>query len=136
METTIFLLKILLYSILGFYFVNLINIKYITHFFIPSFGLFSVISLYFSISNVIWNFIIGLIIGYLIELFKTLITNENIKIKLIYYGIINIINYYLINKIINFIIYNSSDSSKLFLYIILIISFLLDLTISLKKVYR
>lgn len=130
-----FILRFLIYSILGHYISRLASSK--KSFFYgpisPLYGLFSLLVLSES-SNIIVLFLSGIIWGMAIDFFaKTVDRDLSMAIRPPLYGLLNIVNFYILEGAIMNIITLSTPMSKMFLLIFGIAFFLFDISFSLRK---
>ena len=128
MNTTIILLKMLIYGIIGYYITpkkyHLLNGPLV-----PSFSLFSLIIIFSDTNNLIYLFIEGILFAFLIKTFISIISDISVfNENLVYFGIFNVICHYTIEPLINFFINNSSSISVLYLFIVILIISLFDIT--------
>jgi len=135
MDNIILSLKLLLFSIIGYYIARKkCNEEYFYGIINPTYALFSLISLIAPSNNIVFLFIQGLLWGLIVDAFAGII-DENLKLNLSpkIYGLLNIINVFLINPAFNKIILTSSNLSVIFIFIISFVLFLIDFTLSLRR---
>lgn len=138
METIIILLKMLLYGVLGYYFIKVTtkNSEYIPmkSIFSPSFILFSLVGMFSGDLGVVFTFIIGVLWSLVIKAFVSLIYKKNyFNDHIFIFGLINLLNVYVIEKALNWFIHSSEFESILILFSILFIMFILDISYTLRS---
>ena len=138
MEIIAIVLKVILHSVLGFYIVSLFknNKKYffMNGISIPSFGLFSLFSIFIKTDNIILLFLIGILGAYTVRIISNLIyKNTFFNNNILIFGLLNIMNYYFFNKIFDYIIGISSKTTLTYLLYISLPLFLIDLSLSIRK---
>ncbi len=131
----IFPLKLILFSIIGYYIARKkCNEEYFYGIINPTYALFSLISLIAPSYNIVFLFIQGLLWGLLVDTFACLIDDDlklNLNPKI--YGLLNIVNVTLINPAFNKILISSSQLSVTLLFIISMSLFLIDFAFSLRR---
>ncbi len=135
MDNVILPLKLILFSIIGYYIARKkYNEEYFYGIINPTYALFSLISLIAPSNNIVFLFIQGLFWGLIVDAFAGVI-DENLKLNLNpkIYGLLNIINALLINPAFNKIFMASSQVSVLFIFIISSSLFIIDFTLSLRR---
>ncbi len=135
MDFIIFPLKLILFSIIGYYIARKkCNEEYFYGIINPTYALFSLISLIAPSYNIVFLFIQGLLWGLLVDTFACLIDDDlklNLDPKI--YGLLNIVNVTLINPAFNKILISSSQLSVTLLFIISLSLFLIDFAFSLRR---
>lgn len=100
----------------------------------PFYALFSLAALYLDENNIILLFLIGALWSSVINIFlssidKVLVVNISPK----WFGLLNIFNYYVLNRVFDNFILKSSYQSIIFLFVFGVSLALVDLSISLRK---
>ncbi len=135
MDFIILPLKLILFSIIGYYIARKkCNEEYFYGIINPTYALFSLISLIAPSYNIVFLFIQGLLWGLLVDTFACLIDDDlklNLDPKI--YGLLNIVNVTLINPAFNKILISSSQLSVTLLFIISLSLFLIDFAFSLRR---
>ncbi len=135
MDFIILPLKLILFSIIGYYIARKKHKKeYFYGIINPTYALFSLISLIAPSYNIVFLFIQGLLWGLLVDTFACFIDDDlklNLDPKI--YGLLNIVNVTLINPAFNKILISSSQLSVTLLFIISLSLFLIDFAFSLRR---
>lgn len=136
LETIIIIIKFIIYSVLGYYLFGHFKSKdnYFYGFISPFYGFFAYIGIKNSNPNIINLYIFGIIIGLILNLFLKTIDKrlgENIHIPIL--GLLNICNYYILDPLIDKIIFASSLESIIFFFIFSTCIFLIDISISVRN---
>ncbi len=135
MDFIILPLKLILFSIIGYYIARKkCNEEYFYGIINPTYALFSLISLIAPSYNIVFLFIQGLLWGLLVDTFACFIDDDlklNLDPKI--YGLLNIVNVTLINPAFNKILISSSQLSVTLLFIISLSLFLIDFAFSLRR---
>ncbi len=109
-------LNVLINSILGFYLFEQKNKNQPLRIITPFYGVFSLISLYTTEINIIWLYISGIIWAYFVNVSLSSIDKSlYVKIHLPLMGLLNIINFFILNPLVQKFIKNSSFLSLIIL---------------------
>lgn len=135
------IIKIIMYSIFGYYIINiykfLFNKKIKINYYGVIFPLYSIYLLsnkIFDYNNLILIYTVGIITGLLIKIIYTLYNNQKLNINIIYFGIFNLINKYILDKFIYSFLISSTINSTFSLFIILLIPYIFDISLSMRKI--
>lgn len=136
MNTVTFILKFFLFSFFGYYIVKFITGR--KNFFYgpisPIYGLFSILAMHQEQVVLLELFLSGIIWGIGVDLFASLIdTKMTLGIRPPIYGILNILNYFLIDNLIDNFLTFASLESTLFLFLFWGGLFFVDLSLSLRN---
>lgn len=136
LETVMILLKVLIFSVLGFYILSILGYKNSPFLSVisPLYGLFSLISIFVNTNNMLILFILGVFGGYTAMTFFGSI-NEALKLDIncVWFGLLNIFNYYILNDVIDKFLECSSLNSVIFLFIFGISFALIDLAFTFRN---
>ena len=140
MEIEIVLLKVIIYSILGYYLVmisdkltNNVSLHFCQGVICPSFGVFALLQILNTYNNVLFIFITSIAWYYIIRVISKLICKDLVcSIKSIEFGLIGLLNYYIIEPVLDNFIFFSTYNSFIFLLVVSIIFYLLDIIVSLR----
>ncbi len=134
------LLKFILFSIFGYYLFFMIiknrgDIKPFCHtVFAPAYGLFSLPVILNLFDNPLVIFTFGIIWAYSLRIFIGIFYKSTImNYELIFFGFINLFNYYFLNPFFDDLIFRSSIESVTFLLSSLLSVYLIDFSISMRK---
>lgn len=129
MEAMSLLIKLILYSIIGYFIIRIFKKKPHNEMcpFEPGYMVFALLSINIEIKSIIWIFILGIIWGIVVNVFISSINDKLVmNINPIYFGLLNIINVLIFEKIFDKIILFSPTN-------ILAISSILLLTVLIEK---
>lgn len=140
MEIEIILLKVIIYSILGYYLVmisdkltNNVSFHFCQGVICPSFGAFALLQILNTYNNVLFIFIASIAWYYIIREISKLIYKDLVcSINSIEFGLIGLLNYYMIEPILDNFIFFSTYNSFIFLLVVSIFFYLLDIIVSLR----
>jgi len=136
MDTMTILLKVMIFSVLGFYILSLFGYKNSPFFgtISPSYGLFSILSMYTSFDNILILFISGVLWGSIIMIFMSVI-HKSLKLNMssIWFGLLNILNYYVLNSAIDKFLMTSSTNSIILLFVMGVLLVLIDISFTFRK---
>lgn len=136
METILISLKVLFYSILGYYIESAVSdrAKIFNGPIFLFYGLFGILAVYSEKLPIVYLFILGATWGILLNtLLETI--NDRLKTRLNYkfLGLLHVLNVLLLEDFFDWFIVNSSYQSITFLFIVGISLFIIDVATSLRR---
>lgn len=129
-------LKIFFYAIFGYYLFLWIEPRQrkLKGFYSLYYGLFSLVSIASDTNNVLFLVFTGIFWASIVKLFlDTVDENLSTRINPLWFGLLNLLNYFVLNRLIDFILTNSHLESKIFLFVFLSTIFLIDISLTLRK---
>lgn len=136
MDTILLGLKILMFSMAGWYILKLIK-GYNDIFYgviVPFYGIFGIISIYSINFRLPLIFLIGILGGGILnKIFAILDNRLKLNINVLWFGIFNLINTYLLNDLFERVIMKSSYQSLTFLFVFGLSLSCIDIALSLRK---
>ncbi len=136
MSENYFLLKIMLYGFFGYYFLYYIDCrdkKYSEGFYSLFYALFSLAALTSRSGNIVYLALSGAIFAIILKTFLSCVDRNLIpQVHFLWFGLANVLNYYLLNRVFAVFIENSHPSSALFLLFIGLAAIFIDLSLTLR----
>lgn len=136
METLFIILKIFLYSIVGYYIIALLekNKNFFASFYSPFYALFSLIAITNTSNSVIWIGLSGIIWAWTLKLFLNAIDRKFVPtINWMWFGFLNLTNVFFLNGLIDKFIYSSSSNSISILLTLGLLTTLIDLSTNMRN---
>lgn len=138
MDGIILSVKILIYSILGYYIFNIIlHRKGIFLGIIePFYGFFGILCCLLCRFRLIFVYFLGILIGFFVNFVLGLI-NKRLEIKINYkwLGLLAVLNVFVLDDLIDYFVLSSKYSSICFLFVVGISIAVLDVAITLRKIF-
>lgn len=138
MDGIILSVKILIYSILGYYIFNIIlHRKGIFLGIIePFYGFFGILCCLLCHFRLIFVYFLGILIGFFVNFVLGLI-NKRLEIKINYkwLGLLAVLNVFVLDDLIDYFVLSSKYSSICFLFVVGISIAVLDVAITLRKIF-
>lgn len=138
MDGIILSVKILIYSILGYYIFNIIlHRKGIFLGIIePFYGFFGILCCLLCHFRLIFVYFLGILIGFFVNFVLGLI-NKRLEIKINYkwLGLLAVLNVFVLDDLIDYFVLSSKYSSICFLFVVGVSIAVLDVAITLRKIF-
>ena len=137
MDYIYIILKLIIFSIFGYYLFSILKKDSFNQFckgiICPSYGIFSLISIFSPLNNILFLFLTGIIGECLIRFVMESMNIKTNDINVFFYGFLNIINYIILNPLIDLLFKYSTTTSIIFLFVFYFPIFLIDISLSLRK---
>lgn len=130
-------LKLIIFSVYGYYLYSILekneNTQFCHGIIRPSYGIFSLISIFSPLNNIIFLFLMGIVGECLIRFVLESIGIKSTNINVFFFGLFNILNYLILNPVIDMFFNHSNNTSIMLFFIITFPLFLIDISLSLRK---
>lgn len=137
MRTTDTLLYFIIYSILGFYIERIFKKDRFPWYgpISPILGLFLTCTLLTPYKNIVWLLSTGIIFAYILKIFfKSIDKRIFPNIDILYFGLLNIVNFYILYPLINDVLNRTSFIGTNIILFVGLLGILLDVTLSLRRI--